>query len=209
MLRITQSSSSAAAKSYYVSSLDREDYYSDGQEIIGAWGGKLTEKLGLSGQVARDAFNKLCDNLNPTTGEQLTARNNEKRTVGYDINFHCPKSVSVLFALSGDEKILAAFRESVRETMRDMESEMQARVRSGGKNENRTTGNMLWGEFVHFTARPVGGVPDPHLHAHCYTFNATFDESENKIKAGQFRELKRDASYYEAGFHTRLAGRRP
>lgn len=91
--------------------------------------------------------------------------------------------------------------------MQDLEKDMQARVRSGGKNENRTTGNMLWGEFVHFTARPVGGVPDPHLHAHCFTFNATFDESENKIKAGQFGALKRDASYYEAGFHSRLAAR--
>lgn len=104
MLRITQSASSAAAKSYYVSSLDREDYYSEGQEIVGAWGGRLAEKLGLSGQVERDAFNKLCDNLNPATGENLTARTNQNRRVGYDINFHCPKSVSVLFALSGDEK---------------------------------------------------------------------------------------------------------
>ena len=207
MLRITQSASSAAAKSYYVSSLDREDYYSEKQEIVGAWGGKLAEKLGLSGQVERDAFNQLCDNLNPATGERLTARNSAGRTVGYDFNFHCPKSVSVLFALSGDEKILAAFRASVRETMQDVEKDMQARVRVGGKDENRKTSNMLWGEFVHFTARPVGGVPDPHLHAHCYTFNATFDQTENKIKAGQFRELKRDASFYEAGFHTRLAGR--
>lgn len=207
MLRITQSASSAAAKSYYVSSLDREDYYSDGQEIVGAWGGRLAEKLGLSGQVERDAFNKLCDNLNPATGENLTARTNENRRVGYDINFHCPKSVSVLYALSNDEKILAAFRASVRETMQDLEKDMQARVRSGGKNENRKTGNMLWGEFVHFTARPVGGIPDPHLHAHCFAFNATFDESEKKIKAGQFGDIKRDASYYEAGFHARLASR--
>ena len=207
MLRITQSASAAAAKSYYVSSLDREDYYSEGQEIVGAWGGHLAEKLGLSGQVERDAFNKLCDNLNPATGESLTARTNENRRVGYDMNFHCPKSVSVLYALSGDEKILAAFRASVRETMEDLEKDMQARVRSGGKNENRITGNMLWGEFVHFTARPVGGIPDPHLHAHCFTFNATFDESENKVKAGQFGAIKRDASYYEAGFHVRLSAR--
>ena len=207
MLRITQSASAAAAKTYYVHNLDREDYYSDGQEITGAWGGRLAEKLGLSGRVEGDAFNQLCDNLNPATGEKLTQRTNQKRRVGYDINFHCPKSVSVLYAISGDDQILTAFRESVRETMQDMESEMQARVRAGGKWENRQTANMLWGEFIHFTARPVGGVPDPHLHAHCYTFNATFDETENKIKAGEFVTLKRDATYYEAGFHARLAGR--
>lgn len=206
MLRIIQSTSTAGAKSYYTHGLSKEDYYSEGQEIVGAWGGRLAEKLGLSGQVDKAAFEALCDNLTPTTGERLTARTNAARRVGYDINFHCPKSVSVLFALTQDETILAAFRDAVRETMQDMETAIGARVRSGGRQENRQTANMAWGEFVHFTARPVGGVPDPHLHAHCFAFNATFDETENKIKAGDFGEIKRDAPFYEAGFHARLAG---
>jgi conjugative relaxase-like TrwC/TraI family protein len=207
MLRMIQSTSSAGAKSYYTHGLSREDYYSEGQEIVGAWGGRLAEKLGLSGQVDKAAFDALCDNLNPATGERLTARTNDGRRVGYDFNFHCPKSVSVLYALSGDENILMAFRDSVRETMQDLEQSVQARVRAGGKNENRDTANIAYGEFVHFTARPVSGVPDPHLHAHCFVFNATFDAAENKIKAGDFAAIKRDASYYEAGFHARLAGK--
>jgi hypothetical protein len=64
---------------------------------------------------------------------------------------------------------------------------------------------MVWAEFVHFTARPVKGVPDPHLHAHCYVFNATWDETEKQWKAGQFRDLKADAPYFEAAFHARFA----
>lgn len=207
MLRMIQSSSAAGAKNYYTEGLSKEDYYSEGQEIIGAWGGRLAEKLGLSGQVEKAAFDALCDNVNPATGERLTARTSDVRTVGYDVNFHCPKSVSVLYALSQDETILAAFRDAVRETMQDMETAIGARVRVGGKYEDRQTANMAWGEFVHFTARPVGGIPDPHLHAHCFVFNATFDEKENKMKAGQFREMKRDAPFYEAGFHARLAGK--
>lgn len=67
------------------------------------------------------------------------------------------------------------------------------------------TGNMVWAEFHHFTARPVNGVPDPHLHAHCFAFNATWDEPEQRWKAGQFGQLKREGAYYEAVFHTRFA----
>jgi hypothetical protein len=63
---------------------------------------------------------------------------------------------------------------------------------------------MVWGEFIHFTTRPVEGRPDPHLHAHCYAFNATYDPVEEKWKAGQFGDIKRDAEYYEAAFHARL-----
>ena len=113
--------------------------------------------------------------------------------------------MSLLYATTRDERILDAFRDSVDDTMHDIEAEMAARVRKGGKNENRITGNMAWGEFVHFTSRPVDGVPDPHLHAHCFVFNTTFDEKEQAWKAGQFRDLKRDAPYFEAVFHSRLA----
>ena len=89
--------------------------------------------------------------------------------------------------------------------MRQMESDMKTRVRVHGADEDRKTGNMVWGEFIHFTARPVEGRPDPHLHAHCYAFNATYDPVEEKWKAGQFGDIKRDAEYYEAAFHARLA----
>jgi len=46
----------------------------------------------------------------------------------------------------------------------------------------------------------VDGIPDPQLHAHCFVFNTTFDQEEERWKAGQFRELKRDAPYFQAAF---------
>jgi conjugative relaxase-like TrwC/TraI family protein len=185
--------------------LKREDYYSEGQEIAGNWQGIGAEKLGLSGPIQTEAYNALCDNLNPGTTERLTQRNKSNRTVGYDFNFHCPKSVSVVYEFTQDERILNAFKQSVNQTMREIESEIKTRVRKQGANENRTTGNMIWAEYVHFTARPVNGVPDPHLHAHCYAFNTTWDDVEKKWKAGQFRDLKADAPYFEAAFHARFA----
>lgn len=201
MLRIIQNTSVAGAQSYYSTA----DYYTEGQELTGQWRGKGAERLSLSGNVRKDDWDALCDNRDPSTGNRLMPRNPKMRRVGYDFNFHCPKSVSVLYALTHDERILDAFKEAVDATMEGMESEMQTRVRSKGRNEDRITGNMVYGEFVHFTARPVDGLPDPHLHAHCFVFNTTFDSEENRWKAGQFAGLKRDAPYFEAVFHSFLA----
>lgn len=203
MLRIIQNSSASGAKSYYSTA----DYYSEGQELVGHWRGDAATRLGLSGEVTKSAWDALCDNRDPTTGMSLTVRRKVERRVGYDFNFHVPKSVSLLYGLTGDERILSAFRDSVDATMRDMEAEMKTRVRQNGNNEDRTTGNMIWGEFVHTTARPVDGVPNPHLHAHCFVFNVTWDKSESRWKAGQFADLKRDAPYFEAKFHARMARR--
>ena len=58
--------------------------------------------LGLSGTVDKESFDRLCDNLDPRTGEQLTVRTRAERTVGYDFTFSVPKSVSLLYARSGD-----------------------------------------------------------------------------------------------------------
>jgi hypothetical protein len=66
---------------------------------------------------------------------------------------------------------------------------------------------MVWAEFIHTTSRPVDGIPDPQLHAHVFTFNTTWDDEERRWKAGQFRELKRDAPYFQAAFRVRLAGK--
>jgi len=202
MLRVIASRN---AKEYFAESLKREDYYSEGQEVSGDWNGIAAERLGLSGKVTTADFESLCDNEKPGTKERLTQRNKSNRTVGYDFNFHCPKSVSVAYEFTQDERILNAFKSSVNQTMREIESDMKTRVRKNKADENRITGNMVWAEFVHFTARPVNGVPDPHLHAHCYAFNTTWDEEEKKWKAGQFRDLKGDAPYFEAVFHARFS----
>src|ERR1700683_228501 len=203
MIRITEQASAKDAKRYYATA----DYYTEGQELVGSWGGKGASRLGLSGTVDKDSFERLCDNLDPRTGEQLTVRTRAERTVGYDFTFSVPKSVSLLYAMSGDEEILGAFRGAVDETMREIEAEMKTRVRKELTNTDRTTGNMVWAEFIHTTSRPVDGVPDPQLHAHVFAFNTTWDEEERRWKAGQFRELKRDAPYFQAAFRVRLAGK--
>src|ERR1700693_3782594 len=203
MIRITQQDSAKDAKRYYATA----DYYSEGQEIVGSWGGKGASRLGLLGTVDKFSFELLCDNLDPRSGKPLTVRTRTERTVGYDFTFSVPKSVSLLYAMSGDQGIMDAFRGAVDETMREMEAEMKTRVRRKRQDRDRTTGNMVWAEFIHTTSRPVDGLPDPQLHAHVFVFNTTWDVEEHRWKAGQFADIKRDGPYFQAAFRVRLANR--
>src|SRR5580692_7928157 len=136
MIRISQQDCASGAKRYYATA----DYYSEGQELVGSWGGKGASRLGLSGTVDKFSFERLCDNLHPGTGEPLTVRTRTERRVGYDFTFSVPKSVSLLYAMSSDQGILDAFREAVDETMREMEAEMKTRVRRELQNTDRTSG---------------------------------------------------------------------
>lgn len=206
MIRMIQSSSAAHAKAYFSEALAKADYYLSDQELRGEMHGKLAERLGIRGPADPKVFFALCENRHPGTNAPLTPRTKENRTTGYDINFHCPKSVSVLHALWGDEHILNAFRQSVQQTMQDIEADALTRIRTEGQYDERSTGELVWAEFIHQTARPTdGALPDPHLHAHCFVFNVTHDESENRLKAVQFRDIKRDMPYYQARFHKRLS----
>lgn len=201
-----QSTSVGQAKEYFNDSLLQSDYYLNDQEQPGRFYGRVAARFGIAGVATKNAFHALCEHINPITGQALTPRKKDNRTVGYDINFHCPKSVSILHALTDDDHILNAFQESVHQTMLDIEGDAQTRVRKNGNDEDRSTGELLWADFTHQTARPVdGSVPDPHLHCHSFVFNVTWDGVEQQFKAGQFRSIKQDMPYYQARFHKRLA----
>jgi len=205
MLRITQSISAAGAARYFKESLQVADYYSQGQQTSGYWGGLAAERLGLSGHVQSEQFIRLLHNQHPDTGEKLTARHDEDRRPGYDLTFSVPKSFSVYLAETQDPEMRAIVHAAIHETMQEMEGEMKTRVRKGGSDTDRLTGNMVWAAFAHDTSRPVDGVPDPHTHVHVYAMNATFDPLEDRWKAGQFGELKRDGPFWQASFDSRLA----
>jgi conjugative relaxase-like TrwC/TraI family protein len=203
-----QSSSAGHAKAYFSDSLSKSDYYINNQELNGKIQGRLAERLGLSGLASKEVFFALCENIDPQTGHPLTPNTKETRTIGYDINFHCPKSVSIVHGLGGDNHILEAFQASVNETMQHIEADSKTRVRKQKQYDDRLSGELVWADFVHQTARPVEGcLPDPHLHAHCFVFNATWDDVEKEIKAGQFRDIKRGMPYYQARFHKVLSDR--
>lgn len=205
MLRIIPSKSAAAAKSYYTSGLSRQDYYQEGQEIEGRWHGKLANILRLPELVNQKDFNALCDNEHPTKGGTLTQRTDVNRRVGYDFTFIANKYAAIALHLNGDTRVLGAHHKAVAEVMRLVQQDAMTRVRGKGRDFDRHTGNLLWADFTHFTTRPVNGVPDLDLHTHVFVFNATHDPVEDKIKAAQFGDLKRDAPYYEAIYESLMA----
>jgi conjugative relaxase-like TrwC/TraI family protein len=207
MLFITPAKNAKQAKDYFTRHMSTDYYLRDATEFAGQWHGLGSELLGLSGTVDKESYFKLCDNINPMTGEPLTQRTKAERRVLYDFTFNAPKSVTLAYELGGDERIMDEFRGAVKDTMSEMEGAMMARVRSNGRGEDRASANMTWAEFIHRTTRPVSGVPDPHLHIHAVAFNATWDPEEEKWKAAQFSNLVRDRGYYQASFHSRLAQR--
>lgn len=201
MLRIRQQTSVDAAKSYYSTA----DYYSQGEQTIGRWGGKGAAMLGLAGTIQQQDWDALCENRHPETGARLTQRQKDNRRVGWDFNWNVPKSLSVVQALTGDERLKEAVSEAAHETMLDVEADVKTRVSVGKGKTARLTGNLLWGEYLHLESRPVNGICDPNCHVHAFVMNSTFDPVEHKWKALDLRDVKRDAPYYEAMFHNRLA----
>jgi len=213
MITITHIKGAKAAKDYYSQHISPGDYYGkDSAEMKGVWHGKGAAMLRLSGEVSPEDFYKLCDNIDPRTGGRLTARTDDDRRVLSDITLHAPKSVTLALEMGsptgqGDDRVLTAMQESTRETMAEIEASVQTRVRRNGADNDRQTGNIIWAEHVHRTARPVDGSPDPQLHIHATVLNATFDAAEQKWKAIQLGEIVRDKGYYQAAFHARLAGK--
>ena len=110
----------------------------------------------------------------------------------YDFTFDAPKSVTLAYQLGGDERVRDAFQASVREPMAEVEQAMAVRVRKSGQFHDRVTGNMVFGEFVHRTTRPLDdGVPDPQLHIHAVAMNMSYDSVEAQWKASPQLESPR------------------
>lgn len=205
MLRMTQLRS-AGAKDYFSNDLSNPGYYTDGRELRATFCGRMAQRIGIEGPVTKFAFNALCENLNPLTLKLLTQRKSKVRTSAYDLTFCCPKSVSLAHVFSGDDHVLQAFHTAVHDTMKEIEADAKTRVRKNGKDEDRLTGELLYADFIHQTARGTNGnTPDPFLHCHVVVFNATHDPIEQQIKAAQFRDIMRDMPYYEAIFYKKLA----
>ncbi|MFT3686371.1 MAG: MobF family relaxase [Phycisphaerales bacterium] len=203
MLRINAVTNAKQAMSYYLAA----DYYLSDHETQGVWHGKGADRLGLSGTVTREAWESLCRNEHPASRERLTQRNQSDRRIGFDLTFSVPKSISLLYAFTQDKRIVEAFEASVEETMRDIEAEMKTRVRTKGADTDRVTGEATWATFKHFTSRPEDGLPDSHLHAHVVCLNHTFDPVEQRFKAAQLGDIKRDGEFHEAMFDVRMAER--
>jgi len=165
MLNIEVNRSAEGVERYFDRELAVTDYLI---KEPGVWAGRGADRLALRGSVQRTQFVALLRNEDPTSGKRLTARMNtnrqengemvSNRQVGYGLVFGVPKSLSVYLAVTGDQVVENIARSAVNETMRAMEAEMQCKVRKGGLDEDRRTGEMLYSKFFHRDSRPINGL---------------------------------------------------
>ena len=94
----------ARAEDYYLRTVaaGREEYYTGAGESPGYWLGQGATRLGLSGEVAPADLRAVLAGVSPQ-GEILTAGGvaDARRVAGFDLTFSAPKSVSLLYGLSG------------------------------------------------------------------------------------------------------------
>ncbi|MEN0050950.1 MAG: MobF family relaxase, partial [Bacteroidota bacterium] len=213
MLRINSSKGASAALSYFKDDLAQQDYYTGQAKYIGTWHGKLVKRFGLSEEVTEETFKQLVQNRHPKTGKKITVRDAANRRCGYDFTFNAPKSVSIIHAITKDKDVLLAHRKAVKMAMEEVEKNMQTQAWNGKEKYYETTGNLLYANFEHHLTRPVEYevdgkkqyIPDCHLHAHCYTINATWNESKERFQAIEISNIKRSGIYYEAMYQSNLA----
>lgn len=190
---------------YFIEMKTPEAYYSDGQEFTGFWVGKAASLLGLQGRVDAKSFERLCENRHPQTGEPLTPITRDGRRLAQDHTFGPPKSVSLAYAYTGDERLIEAVRSAGATAMAAAEKLMATRVRKKGQDFDRITGNLVASEHIHLTTRPVDGFPDPHVHVHYVVFNVTYDPVEKRFKAAQMGLVVEDTVYLDKVFLSALA----
>ena len=155
MLRPHTAYSASGVKKYF----ETADYYSQGNETIGLWGGKLAAEFGLEGPVTKDAFGQLCDNINPATGKQLTPRMNDNRRVGEDFIFSLPKDVGAYIMLlppAERDAMLAMVGKRVDQVMRMIEADVETRVRKDGAFENRPGDGLAWAGYLRHDGKAGG-----------------------------------------------------
>jgi hypothetical protein len=82
-------------------------------------------------------------------------------------------------------RVAEAHRLAARFALKELERYAGARIRAGGSQQDRETGNIVAGEFLHNSSRAL----DPQLHTHFTIFNSTFDSAEQRWKALQTSEM--------------------
>jgi conjugative relaxase-like TrwC/TraI family protein len=220
MLTISKPLSAGQAQTYHRAEFAnaRDNYYTEGNQVLGEWHGKLAAQWGLAGAVDAEHFGRLANGQHPWTGDQVVQHRaaaeylnhrGEKITTmehraGWDATLSAPKTVSLTALVGGDERIREAHRESVNVALDEIEKYVQARV--GGNHLPETTGEWIAAKFEHDSSRPVDGYAAPQLHTHVVFFNIT--ERENgEVRALQPRELYRSQQYATAVYRSELAVR--
>jgi conjugative relaxase-like TrwC/TraI family protein len=192
------------ALNYFSEHMGKGDYLTQGGQLQMVWVGQGAERLGLHGEVQVEHFTRLCAGKHPETGEKLTVREKANRRVCYFAQISAPKDVSIALLVGEDKRIEQWWRESVQETLREIEAVTETRVRGGGRqHEDRVTSNMVAAVVTHDASRSL----DPQLHTHLCVMNVTYDPVEKRWKGVQPSNFYRYQSFFREVSYNKLARR--
>ena len=160
-----QTVSAGMATTYY----NKDNYYTKDLSSLDSWQGAISKKLDLEGKKIEP---QIFDNFIKKMTERNGGNDNKKR-VGIDLTFSCPKSISLAMAKDDETKkdMLEAEQKAIKEALEEIEKNSGFTFRTT-KNKVTTeheADNLLIGKFNHFVNR--NGELD--LHTHCVVFNLT------------------------------------
>lgn len=170
---------SPGAHNYHLA-LTRASYLEAG-EPSGIWHGRSAELLGLTGELSRDHLSNLFDGFSPSRDEAYVKNaGSDSRSVGVEICFSPPKSLSLWWALSGTEtrrEIEKISLDAVKEAL-EFGSRHLFRVRRGTNGVISEPTEPVSAIFEHGSSRPETktATPDPQLHHHVLVPNVGFRE---------------------------------
>ncbi len=186
----------------------RRDYYAKyltqaPGEVPGVWAGNQADDFGLAGDVAHDDLLALLEARDPVSetplGRPFRDRTMsdgrvERAVAGFDATFSAPKSVSVLWALTQDERFLDAHDTAVSAALAHLERfGSTTRIRKGTeKRFHPDTNGLTIAKFRQTTSR----ADDPDLHTHSVI--------SNKVRTTDGRWLALDGAYMKK--HQRMLG---
>ena len=129
------------------------DYYCEGEKVVGTWVGKGAEILRIEGRSIEpqdEAFLAIFSGKTPS-GEKLKQRDSD--IIGYDFQCSVQKSVSIMAILGGDDRLFEAHRAAVTEGYQALETLacIQGRDEQGSKRRT-TTGVLCSARFEHDTS---------------------------------------------------------
>ena len=199
MLRVStiHASSAGASATYYTRYLTGAP-----GEVPGVWSGGQAAGLGLSGTVGRDDLQALLEGRDPISGtplgyplvDRVTADGRVVHAVaGFDATFSAPKSLSVCWALSGDDRFLKAHDVAVTAALAHLERfGSTTRIRRDGGRLHPDTQGLTMAVFRQTTSR----ADDPQIHTHAVI--------SAKVQTAGGRWMALDARYLKK--HQRMLG---
>jgi conjugative relaxase-like TrwC/TraI family protein len=200
MLRVTTlyAATAAATAAYYTRYLTEAEGEQPGQ-----WVGEQSRLLGLQGEVTTEALQALLEGRDPNTGTPLgnpfidrTAKSGKvvRAVAGFDATLSAPKSLSVWWALTRDDRLAACHDVAVRAVVDCIERYgSTTRVRSNGRRLHPDTQGLTAAVFRQTTSR----LDDPQLHSHVVI--------SSKVQTADGRWLALDARVLK-GYQRALGG---